>query len=322
MAGTPYRFDPPITAADLQRTMLGRCLLAGRLVATAVSPVDGTHITIRVSAKAPPEGSGRWRVVPFFEARKVYLDVPGADLKTGDSIGDFNVSTSTLWATNRDERRVNAARYIMLAAAGRLEGSKLMGADPAERERIAQQARELIAAGHDEASLTTILPSIPCGYCGRLLTDPVSITRGIGPKCYGRITGSQHQVKDTNGSAPATLEFSPPDDDAWMDEPMSTPRFDSDRPRRSEQAVTTALADTEAHLGRPLRDDEAMEVEREAEKLTEGFCAHGVHESQRCGNPDCAGAERTGYDSAGPSQSAEPEFLTLAPGQDPRELLR
>jgi hypothetical protein len=29
----------------------------------------------------------------------------------------------------------------------------------------------------------------------------------------------------------------------------------------------------------------------------EGYCAHGVPEAQRCGQPDCAGAERTGYDS-------------------------
>jgi hypothetical protein len=34
-----------------------------------------------------------------------------------------------------------------------------------------------------------------CGRCGRPLSDPVSIDRGIGPECYGRGTGSQHQHK-------------------------------------------------------------------------------------------------------------------------------
>jgi hypothetical protein len=34
-----------------------------------------------------------------------------------------------------------------------------------------------------------------CGKCGRALTDPVSIARGIGPECYGASTGSAHETK-------------------------------------------------------------------------------------------------------------------------------
>jgi hypothetical protein len=30
-----------------------------------------------------------------------------------------------------------------------------------------------------------------CGYCGKKLTDPVSIERGIGPDCLGKTTGSK-----------------------------------------------------------------------------------------------------------------------------------
>ena len=31
-----------------------------------------------------------------------------------------------------------------------------------------------------------------CSHCGRVLRDPESIARGIGPECYGRSTGSEH----------------------------------------------------------------------------------------------------------------------------------
>jgi hypothetical protein len=30
-----------------------------------------------------------------------------------------------------------------------------------------------------------------CSYCGKRLTDPVSVERGVGPECYGRATGSK-----------------------------------------------------------------------------------------------------------------------------------
>lgn len=36
----------------------------------------------------------------------------------------------------------------------------------------------------------TVLESDHCSCCGRTLTDPESIARGIGPECYGRTTGT------------------------------------------------------------------------------------------------------------------------------------
>jgi hypothetical protein len=36
-----------------------------------------------------------------------------------------------------------------------------------------------------------------CGKCGRTLTDPESIDRGIGPECMRQQTSSHHQVKNT-----------------------------------------------------------------------------------------------------------------------------
>lgn len=36
-----------------------------------------------------------------------------------------------------------------------------------------------------------VLEAVVCGYCGRKLTDPVSIERGIGPDCFGKMTGTK-----------------------------------------------------------------------------------------------------------------------------------
>lgn len=37
----------------------------------------------------------------------------------------------------------------------------------------------------------TVIEEDICSCCGRALTDPVSIERGIGPECYGKITGTK-----------------------------------------------------------------------------------------------------------------------------------
>lgn len=36
-----------------------------------------------------------------------------------------------------------------------------------------------------------VVESDNCGMCGRTLTDPESIARGIGPECFGRATGTR-----------------------------------------------------------------------------------------------------------------------------------
>ena len=161
-----HEFDPPLQWREFERTRLGQALLAGRLVATVKSPVDGTHITLRFACKAPPEeGRGRWELVPFHKAKRCYVDVPGHDLAEGDNVGDLNLRTLVLWqAAQGDDRRALAAKYTLLAAAGRVEGKHV------QRSKC-------------------------CLRCGIELTDPESIRREFGPECIGRVTGSQHQTK-------------------------------------------------------------------------------------------------------------------------------
>ena len=48
-----------------------------------------------------------------------------------------------------------------------------------------------------------VVESTLCGACGRKLTDPVSIERGIGPECFGKATGSKTIKLGAAPAAPA-----------------------------------------------------------------------------------------------------------------------
>jgi hypothetical protein len=46
-------------------------------------------------------------------------------------------------------------------------------------------------AGNPKNGTIEVVEASLCGCCGRKLTDPVSIERGIGPECFGRVTKSK-----------------------------------------------------------------------------------------------------------------------------------
>lgn len=252
----PLAFHPPFELSEFEGTTMGRCLLTGKLVATAVSPLDGRHITVRISPKAPPEGRGRWRNVGLYEATRCFVDVPAADLSRGDEVGTFDVHRSQFWVKNGDTRRVNAARYVLLAAAGRVAGEK-------------------------------VLQSVSCFRCGRPLTDPVSIERGMGPHCYGAVTGSLHERKGV-------------DDHFAMQ--RAGERGDMEEVERLAAKLTQAEVDRlGADVVLPTRED----VEPYDDPHVRATA--GALEAEMMGDEDV---------------KDEPEFVALEPGQDPRELLR
>lgn len=149
----------------------GMALAAGRLVATVVSVKTGQHITIRLTCKRPPQGEEkRWRVCPFEQAQRVFADIPrGTSLLAGESPGVYIPAESVFRETRGTDRaRAWAALFVLKAA-----------------------------AGLERSSEAEILQSTNCLHCGRALTDPESITRGIGPDCYGKLTSSQHQRRGT-----------------------------------------------------------------------------------------------------------------------------
>lgn len=81
-------------------------------------------------------------------------------------------------------------------------GGRIVAArnDPRNEDRLLRYAAEcaLSFAWNGEAGLPTptngsvaVVESDNCGMCGRTLTDPESIARGVGPECHGKATGTR-----------------------------------------------------------------------------------------------------------------------------------
>lgn len=63
-------------------------------------------------------------------------------------------------------------------------------ADPS-RAWTAEKVMAYAVGGYPLRDQAEVYVSCECAMCGRPLTDPVSIERGIGPECYGKVTGSK-----------------------------------------------------------------------------------------------------------------------------------
>jgi hypothetical protein len=140
----------------------GVMLAAGQLTLTVTSKVTHEHITVKATCKARND-AGQWKRVPFEFATHVFFVVPSA--VWGDRIGTFRPTTGYFYEDNAaDPKRVWAAIAALKFAC---TGEMHLQAEYAEADK--------------------------CGRCGRELTDPESIARGIGPECYGQMTGSSHE---------------------------------------------------------------------------------------------------------------------------------
>jgi hypothetical protein len=144
-------------------TRAGRMLEAGRLTATFRSPT-GAHITLTV--KSRKKDGERWVGCPLDEAMVMFIAVKSADGGWDDKVGKVTQARGFVADRNADPARVWCAKQLLRWVQGQPTAPSL---------EIMEESR--------------------CGRCGRALTDPVSIERGIGPECYGARTGSQHQVK-------------------------------------------------------------------------------------------------------------------------------
>lgn len=139
---------------------LGLCLAHGRLKVTVTND-DGTHLTI--SFKNWKRGDRR-RNIPIYEAERIYVQVP-SNIGWGDRIGTLDLTTGQFHTDPAaDPARVTAALHVLAAAQG---------------ENVSERIQH---------------PGT-CMICGRELTDPESIDRGIGPDCYGSATDSAHHQK-------------------------------------------------------------------------------------------------------------------------------
>lgn len=163
-------------------TRAGRMFTAGDVRVTVTDTKGGDHITIRfkaildnrppqVGTRPRPDEGRNWIRVPLKEATHVFIEVPRAGGDFPDKVATFYPRTGRFFPdSGADPERVGAA---ILAARWLNEGAQ-------STYRVGQY-------GLSEES--------NCGVCGLPLTDPESIARGIGPKCFGAETDSHHQVK-------------------------------------------------------------------------------------------------------------------------------
>ena len=145
-------------------TRAARMLSAGRLTVTFRSP-SGTHITLTAKCRAPNDATGKWEGSTLAAAKVIFIEVPNPE-GWNDKVGKVTRSKGFTPDPNTDEARAYCARMLLRYVAGESLPPSL---EVHEEER--------------------------CGKCGRQLTDPVSIERGIGPECYGAATGSRHETK-------------------------------------------------------------------------------------------------------------------------------
>lgn len=139
-----------------QTTRMGRMLAAGTVTVTVTSAKTGKHISVRIDCCRRTD---RWERVPFAQASHVFIN----EEPQGTRIGTF-YPRDGVWRPARgfvDPALDWAATHSLRAAMG----------DAAPQARFQE--------------------SNQCGRCRRDLSDPVSIERGIGPECWGKLTGSR-----------------------------------------------------------------------------------------------------------------------------------
>lgn len=151
-------------------TRLGRMLQGGRLTATMRSKRTGEHITLTLHAMKKDE---KWEHVPFEEATHVFI-----------KLGDGSYGSTTL------------ATYYPP------KGALYYSTDDAGYKYAALNTLLASESGNLDTQAFLLQEEERCGVCGRPLTDPISIERGIGPTCIGNITGSVHYHAQPKAPAP------------------------------------------------------------------------------------------------------------------------
>jgi len=143
---------------------LKRFALAGRAVLTVQSTVTDKRFTLRLSTPHGKKGEER---MPLFVA-----------LLTGDDNSNAYSFIGSCWPWDGkwDIRPSPRSRVAMTAPGAKAAQWMLRGLGSPQPWRLMQQAR----FWHEGK----------CGRCGRALTVPESIERGIGPDCWEQMGGA------------------------------------------------------------------------------------------------------------------------------------
>lgn len=138
---------------------------AGRVTVTFTSLKTGEHITLVAKCRAPHADTGKWEHASLEDAKVMFIEVPNSG-GWNDKVGRVTRSKGFVADPSADNARVFCAKQLL----------KFLAGEETHADMTVQEADQ-------------------CGKCGRELTDPESIARGIGPTCLGAETGSKHQEK-------------------------------------------------------------------------------------------------------------------------------
>lgn len=166
------------SAEDLRRMLDD----GGRVDVTVRSKRTGAHVKVALSCKKRrPEGERGYVSRATVAGRVGYpaadkIDVLDPDLEWPESkIGAWGKRSHRFYTEDgADTARVWTAEHVILFALG-------------EFPALAEQAEVLV--------------STRCICCGRKLTDPVSVSRMVGPECFGGRTGSRAAPRSMSAAA-------------------------------------------------------------------------------------------------------------------------
>jgi hypothetical protein len=145
----------------------------GRARVTVTSKATGRHLTVRLACKMKGD-DGRWVSRARLAGRVGIDDADAVFADGGDDAfagwvatlytGSGSWFTPKVWDDPRGEQYFWVAQRVVAWALG----------------------------GFDLEEQADVALAEECSVCGRGLTDPESIARGIGPECFGRRTESSH----------------------------------------------------------------------------------------------------------------------------------
>ena len=159
-------FDTPVRSQVRQALEDG-----GRVRVTVTSKATGRHLTVRLACKVKGE-DGRWISRARLDGRVGYSECDAVFADGGDQV--FGGWIATYYP--------GSSRWFVPPHPDA----------PLGYEWSAKQVIAWALGGGQLEDVAEVAVASECSYCGKGLTDPQSIERGIGPECYGRHTKSRH----------------------------------------------------------------------------------------------------------------------------------
>lgn len=213
-----------------------RALTGGYALVTVRSKETGRHVTLKFTGRVKGE-DGRWISRASNAGRVGLLDGDVVEVRDPD----LEYEESYVGRRYRDSGEVRVPRNVDPARGWTARA--LFEFALGERPSLADQADVYLAT--------------QCCRCGRRLTDPVSVERGIGPECYGKETGSR--VAEREGREPR--EYGPDDGHLPAGGPSSDTRWDEARGEKLA-AVLEETRSASTPPGTDPRSDALLEIAR------------------------------------------------------------